>query len=386
MKTFIDFILKTLLCFVQSLDLVLSNECGAVGEISQVVPGKRSAGARILPLLDFVDGRTIHKKIPIDAVLKGFVVRMKGYVNATWSSGAPVADAGGIFKALVEDISVTASSETVKQLTPDQLKYLVDLRSSKASDPLLLVNSKKLGAGAVRGEFAWGTTGQDVAFSESRYVSFENNLTRSQALTYFDSSAHLQSTIDINCKNILAELEGSASTAVGFAIADSQIEFEIHLITSDGDLGTPFRTFRQTYLDVTFDGANTAKLVDVKREALIMGMTLEFTHRTTATGAVRPVTHEESNLILTGMKKNGKEIIKDKISLANLIEENFNKLPQTVYHDGKAYYNFLQNADLSTAIEAYLTTTLELDVSLDNSLDFATGTYGLRIHFNEIIR
>jgi hypothetical protein len=68
------------------------------------------------------------------------------------------------------------------------------------------------------------------------------------------------------------------------------------------------------------------------------------------------------------------------------MQENFNKLDISTFPDGKIYYNFLQNRGLNSALVAYLFNTLNLDVTMDNTLDFANGTYGLRIHFNEVMR
>lgn len=346
--------------------------------------GAQPAGGRTLPKVDFVAGRKVGDKIPVDVVAKGAVIRMKGRINASWSASAPTDPSKGVLETLVKNIEWKASDDVIKSLTPEQLKYMVDLRTGKNAPDLLNVGSATLGTGTTESIFQWGTTGQEISFQASVYIPFENNLISTPDLTYFDSSRHLRTNYSIDC----AELEdlNPGLTGTGFSIDDSEIEFEVHLITSDEDLGKPFRNYRQTYIDTSFDGANLSKLIDVKREALIMGMTLEFTFRDTATGDIRPVFHDEADKILVGLVRNGKTSIKDKISLANLMQENFNKLDISTFPDGKVYYNFLQNRSLSSALVAYLFNTLNLDVTMDNTLNFANGTYGLRIHFNEVMR
>lgn len=276
--------------------------------------GQSPLGRRTIPRIDFKPDRSLVEKLPVDMVMTDIELTIHGWILPTWASGTPTANPKGVLESLVEYIKVEASSKTIKKLTPKQIRFMKSFVYAKQSPSFNKVNATNL-KGAVTNSFSFGTSGQKVFVSETITIPYALFISITPELTYFDTSKHLQTNLEIQThdwKNLV-----SGGDAVDFVVSDHSLAFEAYARTSDNDLGKPFLTFRQDYTEEVFSGANKSRKLDIQRNSKLMGMTIEVVKVDNTTDVVTEIDIGEAHGVKFSIMANGQVTDQQKLDYLN---------------------------------------------------------------------
>jgi hypothetical protein len=153
----------------------------------------------------FAEGRSVQFPVSAGKVLKSAIVTIRGTATPVYTV-APTVHPHGIFDALISSISyVDDAGNTHKKVTPEWMRYQQRYLLGKPAPELYKVNSSTLTSSPTEGTdatpFAFGTTGQVIAFVASIEISFENKLSTSWAKTFLALRGNIASYLQVDCRN-----------------------------------------------------------------------------------------------------------------------------------------------------------------------------------------
>jgi len=353
---------------------------------------------RKLQQVAFAESQILSRDLPRDTVLKYLALRLSGSIVTTYASGTPVADAQSTFDNLVSRIDVVVNgSRTVKSVRPHLLR-MQQIFSQK------IPGERKASAGAAAAAgnnptadsgFVYGTTTQITTVSETILLAFENTMAAENGgreSTWLNlkgvSSAEIRLTT-----SAYSSLLGFGNTA---PVVYSASTLAIDISTIEAQDVPPeiyFSDWKQTTRELQFSAQTTDFLQEINRGNFLQGLMLfaregQSGSGTTASGKLA------SNLLVTNLKLvlNGQVNVKATTFL-ELQAENRGKFGISAPYasnvsllDGVAYFDFLKNGMLNTALDVRPPDVDQVQLSIDTR---STATYtqpaSVTIMTNEIV-
>lgn len=329
----------------------------------------------------FSEGTSIQFPVPAGRVLKGFIVQLKGSVTPTFGS-APTPHQHGLMDALIAAITfVDDAGNTHKKVTPEWMRFQQRWLVGAPAPEYYKVNSSTLTSTPTKGTdstpFAFGTTGQEIAFMGALEVSFENKMSTSWAKTFNALRGNISSYIQIDTKKF-SNIEKKGGSAITACIG--AVTIEIQLIEAPQELqDIPFDVFRQSYIQSNISGQLNSVPLEISRQGRIQGLRIALSE---GAGLDR-ISADKANNVRLKLIKNGTEIIRD-VTLLNLIYESMVKRNQDDMVPGTAYMSLLNNSDYDTALPANTFSKLELEVTTPSDLTYSPSAL-LEIGVDEIL-
>lgn len=336
-------------------------------------------GNRRIDVVDFAPSREVSQKCPNDILAKGIVLKIKGYLKLSWSTGTPILKTSA-FEALVSSIKLTYGNQVAKDIRPVLLKQLQKQLNGTQAVPWMKANASSLGAGAKNQDIQLDglTTGQTLAFSEVVYLPIENVRTIDPSDNILDFGKPQRVNLSFTFRT-LADIRDPSGTDTGFAVdsANSSVQIDGYYVTSNDRSLASHEIYQQTSTEFQYTGPATALDKDIKQNGRLMGMLIEFVK-----GANElPCTVDECEKIFLSIKS-GDVVIKNRHSVFEINQENHAKEQTYGLPQNMAYVKFLDNNLHESAIDMDAVDSLYLNTTLDSSLDFAgNGYYKVKVHF-----
>lgn len=320
----------------------------------------RSERQRTLQGLDYAESAILSRDLPRDTILKALDVRLSGSVVTTFASGTPVADAQSTMDNLVSSFLIQVNgSRTIKSVRPHML-HMIELlafqtegeRKGSAAAAAATLNNPTTDGG-----FVYGTTTQVSTAAESCTIFFEHVLAQiGREGTWLNLKGATSAFITINTK-AFSSLLGFGNTApVVFTTSTFRFDFRT-LEAQDIDPRTIFADFRQTLSQFTYSSQQTSRREDLQRGNFLSGIL--FYCRDGAAGSATTATGKlASDKVLDTITVwlNGQLQVKSttffQLQAQNRRIRGINaaRASGVSRFDGVAFYDFLQNGDLSTAL------------------------------------
>lgn len=329
----------------------------------------------------FVENTSIQFPISAGKVIKSFIVQIKGKAAPVFAS-LPTPHQHGIMDALISSISfVDDAGNTHKKVTPEWMRFQQRHLVGAPAPEYYKVNSAVLTSTPTKGTdsvpFAFGTTGQEIAFMCATEISFENKMSSSWAKTFNALKGNIASYIQIDTRGF-KNLEKKGGSNITACLGEATIE--IQLIEAPKELeNISFDVFRQSFIQTNISGQLNSVPLEISRQGRIQGIRIALSE---GTGLDRISPDKASNVRLK-LIKDGTEIIRD-TTLLNLIYEGMVKRSQDDMVPGTAYMTLLNNSDYDTALPANTFSKLELEVSTPSDLVYSPSAV-LEIGVDEIL-
>jgi len=341
---------------------------------------------RKLPTKKFKENSTIEFDLPVGTVIKEIVLTVSGKYNLEFDDSVETKrklHKYGFMDAIFRDVKVNDGIDTIKAFRGvEKLRRQARYLTASSAPILSKVNSSDLGLDPdVGAPIESGLTGQDIAFSETVNINFENKLSNVWVRTLFNTLQKPNAKLELNCnslKSILAKSEALDVDAI-----TSDIDIDVTVITNPSMISIPVREYwRESYKAFNITGQQAQQPYELTKGARVQG----FWITAYMGSANRRVTLDEAKKIIFEIRLNGTRTIK-RFSLFDLQSENLAKTQISKIQDGSAYVNFLQNSQFSTALP---TATIdgvqnyELYVTTPNSFDY-TKSLELLIEQDDIM-
>ncbi|KYG70031.1 hypothetical protein AZI85_15170 [Bdellovibrio bacteriovorus] len=371
------------------------------GVMTQVPRAERQ---RILEHIDFKEGQVLSRDLPKDTVLKHLILRLSGAVQTTYASGTPIANAESTFDSIISRIDVKINGGTTVKSVRPHLMHVQQLFST-----LIQAERKaqaKAAAGIIpnpttEGGFVYGTTGQFTEVAETVLVSFQNVYAKRYNHTQFGPESTWlnlkqvsSATVELSCGNFKS-LQNEATSSVAVTYGPANHTFKVHIQTveaQDVPANFNFTIWKQTTREVTFSGPVTDYAIDINKGNRLQGIMLFAKDGSNNKLA--------SNLLIkdVALVLNGQTTIK-KSRFLDLQADNRSRFGVDAKFaggvsrlDGVAYLDFLQDGDISSALEVMqpLVDNVQLVLSLHGNGDvpnlFDTGkSASITIETQELI-
>ncbi|OFZ13452.1 MAG: hypothetical protein A2X86_10365 [Bdellovibrionales bacterium GWA2_49_15] len=351
---------------------------------AKLIPGMNPSGSTQLPTIDFVKNRRLGETIQKSNCVKGMLITGEFLINCTWSAGAPGAPKYGALQKLLKNVVIEADKETLIKCSPLELRNTTKLVANSASQPRYQTNSTTLTASATKGLMAWGTTGQNVKVKESLYIPLECHFLTEPWLTYLNAARYDKCQVFFDFDDPTGLDEGAAAT--NFAVVSCTGTIDVTLVTSDEDVDKEFEIYRRGFSDNSFGGVTPGKRIDLKQvDGDLLGVFIEV-NRVTSAGVETPVTQNEAKNMFFTLKLNGSLAKKQKMSLAQIMDENENKFPIGGSLDNFGFMTFIQGSDRNSVIKMRDYKTVDMEMEMTSGLDFSSSaTYKVRTHTHELV-
>lgn len=329
----------------------------------------------------FVENTSIQFPVSAGKVLKGFIVQLKGKVTPTFGS-APTPHQHGLMDALIAAITfVDDAGNTHKKVTPEWMRFQQRHLVGAPAPEYYKTNSATLTSSPTKGTdatpFAFGTTGQDVAFMSAIEVSFENKLSTSLAKTFLALRGNIASYIQIDTRSF-KNIEKKGGSAITVCTGD--VTIEIQLIEAPQELeNIPFDVYRQSYIQQNISGQLNSVPLEISRQGRIQALRIALSE---GAGLDR-ISADKANNVRLKLIKNGTEIIRD-VTLLNLINEGMVKRNQDDMVNGTAMMILLNNSDYDTALPANTFSKLELEITTPVDITYSPSAL-LEVSVDEIL-
>lgn len=353
---------------------------------------------RKLQQVGFAPSQLLTRDLPRDTVLKFLNIRLSGGVVTTYASGTPVADAQSTMDNLISRIDIIVNgNRTVKNVRP-HLLHMQQIFAKK------IQGERKASAGAaatlnptVDGGFVYGTTTQITSVAETVLLAFEN----------------IMASENGGRENTWLNLKGVASAEIRFTTAAfnsllgfgntapvvysaSTLAIDISTIEAqDVPAEIAFSDWKQTTRELQFGAQTSEFLQEINRGNFLQGL-MFFAREGQAGTATTASGKLASNLLVTNLKLvlNGQTTIKANTWLELQAENRSNFGIQAPYAgnvsriDGVAYFDFLKNGQLASALDVRPPLVDQVHLSIDTR-DAASVSYttpaSLTVMTNEIV-
>jgi hypothetical protein len=336
-----------------------------------------SERSRLIGTLTFEENQSLALKLPLDTVLVGLYIRIKGSVKTTYASGTPVAKAEGAMDALINRIDVTIDGQhTVKSVTPHLLHMQALFTSGIESERFSSAGASISQFPTTSGTFAFGTTGQITSLRESVYLPFEMvycepGMGREE--TYLNLKQANSAEIRFST-NAFSNILGYGNTAP-VVWSDSTLQIEVWSKERQ-DIGPEmlFDQWKQTYKKIQISSESSDLATEIAIGNYLTGLMLfakdgAAGSTTTATGKLA------SNLLVTNseIKRNGSDTIQ-RYSFPALQAKNRQDYGVNASFssgvsrlDGIVHHNFISRRDLGTAMPKMRPFVDQLNLVLDTN-------------------
>tara|TARA_B100001971_G_C18268010_1_gene596163 strand:+ start:16385 stop:17473 length:1089 start_codon:yes stop_codon:yes gene_type:complete len=310
-----------------------------------------SQRSRKLPSKKYSAGDTLEFDIPSGEVIKEIVVSMHGKVTPSYSAGNFVFHKYGVMDALVRALNVNDGSKVLKGFQGvDVLRRQARYLSGSACPTFYKKNSSTLGTspsvGFVDEAGAFGAnSGNDIAFSETVSIPFENKLSNQWSRTLLNTKGKNNVKVEMVLNELSKLVDASDGTTVVTGVT-SDITIEVQLITIPAKREMPvFENWRQSHQTFNIFGQQSEQPYKLTKGARVQG----FWITAYMGSANRRLSLDEAKELVIEVRLNGTELVK-KFSLYNLMMENLSKSQISEVQDGSAYCNFLDNSMFETAL------------------------------------
>ena len=157
--------------------------------MTAIIQGFKGKTLVSLGTATFQENGSASFKIPQDVVVKELIIVANGYITPSFAGAKPGCRPGGILAGLISEINVSRKgTDRVKSFKGTRHISAVQERQFGQNDGILYkANATTLNGSHSEGLPVWGTTGQNVAFRESKSVMFENKLSGAWYPTLFNT-------------------------------------------------------------------------------------------------------------------------------------------------------------------------------------------------------
>lgn len=316
--------------------------------------------SRKLTTKQWLSGQPVTVDLPISTIIKKIQIDLYGSVQATYSSGSPVAYPTNIMDILLPNISVVVDgSRTVKSIRPYMTK-LFNFITSKIN-PIRRATTGSAAyalpkAVTVDAAFIFPTSTQYATFIESMIINFEcpSELALNGQATYLNIFGKASAEIRFQCGDF-ANMEGSG---VSVTYANINVYIDTTIVTVDLDPNTKFLDLRETVRKATYTSQVNNSLEDLPKGNKLVALGLLFESNMSNTGSVEAY-HALNNIAGGDLKVivNGTRIEKasDFLRLQNETRSRFGVNSSFASNvsplDGYCMINFLENRDLASALD-----------------------------------
>lgn len=275
-------------------------------------------------------------KLPDGEIVKDLFIDVDGHFEPAFTGITPVANPFGVMDAIMGKIEVaTDGNKTRKSFRrPEALRRYT--RLCHGVEPLrkYKVNSAVLGDSPVIGNYAFGTTGQKIAFAESASISFQNKLSTDWSKTLLSLKGMTSSYLTINPKGFSGL---NKATGGSFSVASYDINVRVTITTWPAMVNKSFDTWLQTVKEERINGATDNQKIALPVGLGYQGMYLVCERQ----DGTRVNIDEAKNIIFTLYKNETDQLYR--VSLLNLMTINENRLEMQNFDDGAAYLDLLSN-------------------------------------------
>lgn len=315
--------------------------------------------SQILQTKQFLDGQPVVLDLPLSCIIKRIVIDLYGSIQCTFS-GSPVAYPTNIMDILLTNISVNlGSGRTVKSIRPAtaQLFNLLAYKQPR-------VRRATTGAAAyslpksidVDAAFTYPTSTQYASFIESLIMNFEvpESIALNGAACYLNLFKETQANITFQC-GTASGLEG---TGVSVTYANANIFIDTTIITVNDSANKEKLDFRETVKRETISAQTNNQLIKLPTGQKLIGLGILVESNISSAGSVESFKNL-NNRALKELRvfKNTDQIERSidflRQQFENRVKYGINApfASNVSPFDGYIYINFLENRDLSTALD-----------------------------------
>lgn len=316
---------------------------------SQVISQKVHLGPKvyILDVKKYSPEIPLQFKLPDGEILKDLFIDIDGYVTPTFAGFTPAPNPFGVMDAIMGRIEVTTDGNKVRKAfrRPETLRRYTRLCHGVEPSMKYKVNATTLGDAPSIGNYAFGTTGQSIAFQESAAVFFQNKLSTDWSRTLLDLRGMTSSYLTIYPRpNGLLNLN-KATVGGGSLSIVGDINVRVTIATWPAMAGRTFETWLQTVKEEKIAGQ-----ADNQKIQLPVGLSYQGIYCVVEKPDGTRVNHDDAKNIIFTLYKNETDLIY-RVSLQNLMSQNENRLEMELVGDGAAYMDLLSNNVFETALD-----------------------------------
>lgn len=311
----------------------------------------------------FSEDKPMLFDMPRGTAIKAVIITAEGYVQGGGGyadNAIPKLKKGGFLPNAVKKLKAEEDGGVVlKDVRIEPLIEQASRRKGSKHTQVYQVNAATLGRvnECSQGDLVLGKSGEKVSFLESIELAFENNNSTLWSVSLWDTNGKTESRLEIDCSNFANLLYNGGGTITG------DVTISVDVITHPESVGTSPLNWRQTSKMISLTQAGQHN-IEFGRGNLLQGFGLAIEEKATRD---RIKLSDALKTTFTLMA-NGTDIIQE-FNFAQLLCQNKNKRSNQELSD-YGYVSLLHNKDFQTALKTANESSIELIVSLPDTLDF----------------
>lgn len=353
--------------------------------MTAIINGFRGKTIVSLGKQPFAAGGVASFKIPQDVVIKEFILVVNGYMSCTFAGTKPTVNPQGLSHGLLAEISVSRKgTDRLKSYRGTRkLKAVSERQFGQEDGTLYKVNATDLDGSHSEGLPVWGTTGQNVAFRESKAICFENKLSGSWYPTLFNTKNLQTATLNMRfgqLSDVQDPKDSNAGTYTG------SIEVEVFAsccdyLKDDANIGNA--DWNENFQELEFSGTQTQSRRFINPQGMLQGMLITGVYDSNIRGG-KPFTMKHMKNTRLEIKYEG--ILLAEGAMSDFLEIDSQKTMLSSRKEGQVYLSFLNNGAFDSGLYIADGKQLELIVSTDSAHDYVTnGPVKLIFEYDQII-